>query len=157
MPREESDLTPVTPLTRRVALTAEVQGGGSIAALIPGPNCRISDAWVQIGNERVTEVPVNEPFSIWCTYIAENVAKDAMFDYTKSCVTCKGDGVKRYTHHTFMGTTYTKTTKLDQYAGGTVADPVMPAGSGPLSLRLKLWLNDEAYISPPYPTDENLW
>lgn len=152
--REESDLKGQTK--RQVVISSEV--GGPISALVPGPGCQINDAWVEVAGNRVTEVAVGAAFDICVNYRAENAAPGPISAWCV-CVTAIGDGIKGY-ENTKSGLVFTPVIEqsrmvLNKYQGSPRTH-IMPAGTAPLSLRIKLWLNDTFDPSPQYPP-ESTW
>lgn len=123
---------------------------------VPGNNSVISDAWVQIGNQRVTEVPVGAEFDIYCTYSGVNQGGG----FWALCVTVVGVGT------TIANFDIAALNPVTSYGGtimtgsnkklGSKGSNIMPAGSGALQLRFKMWMNDDSYITTP-PPDQTQW
>ena len=147
--RDEEGMARPLPQMRPVEISSQV------AALVPGSENAILDTWVQIGSTRVTEVAVGQSFTIHCKYTAHNAIPlwKVTVDWVKTTVTVIGEGIKRYEDTILDWDKKTFTVKLDKYQKQTPSAPVMPSGSGSLSLRFKLWLHDSAYIDPPYPPE----
>jgi len=130
---------------RRIELNpAGFQAIGNISALNPGENT-IYDAWIEVNGNKVTEVEVGTEFHILVHYISENVGGLTWL----SCVTAKGDGIENYEDTKVAGSTKEHTARL-----GNMGKNIMPDKD--ISLRIKLWMHDDMYQSPPYP-DKSLW
>ena len=125
--------------------TRKISAEGSIKALAPGASV-IKDVWVEVGGQRVSEVLVGERFEILCDYKAENLAGGTWL----SCVTVKGEGILNYedTANLWPGTIISHTARL-----GNMGANIMPPGDGPLTLFIKLWLNDDVFAGYP-PVEE---
>lgn len=151
MPREESDLVGAK---RQVIIASEVSG--PISALVPGPGSQIKDAWVEVAGNRVTEVAVGAAFDICVHYRAENAAPGPVYAWCV-CVTAIGGGIKGYENTKSITANKEETRMVLNKYQGSSRTHIMPAGTTPLSLRIKLWMNDEYNPSPQYPMPESTW
>jgi hypothetical protein len=117
--------------------------GVQIATPEPGASA-IPDAWVQIDGTRVTAVPVGSIFSIHCNYSAVNNKGGSWL----LLITCVGVGTsfaRIYAQAKFNGTTLAEndvTVDLSPDGSGAHVPCVMPAGTGTLQLRFKMWMAD---------------
>lgn len=105
----------------------------------------ITDAWVEYKGNRVTEVPFGEVFDIRCSY------QPGGGDRWLSCVTAAGGGIENYedTLIYWANNTQLQQVKLDKRGANIMPDH-------DISLRFKLWGNEDENISPAYPP-KNQW
>ena len=151
--------------------TRQVRVSGTpntISTLVPGPaaNNRFEKIWLfvdgtdftlyQYGGAALDPVliPVGTEFKIRCSYYAQNLA-GSFTNSTTFCVTVIGEGIRRYEDTTKGNDKINfESVTLSKLQNDNKPDPVMPAGTGPLELRFKLWLNGDG--SAKFPP-ESMW
>jgi hypothetical protein len=124
-----------------------------LEAINPGTRNNVLDAWAEIGGKRVSEVAVGQAFDILVLFEAENVGAHTWH----LAVTAKGDGIANFFDQSIGLATpwavndYVNTTwKLNKKGSN-----VMPAGTGTLTLTIKIWMHDDVNVSPSAPPEAN--
>jgi hypothetical protein len=124
-----------------------------VEAIVPGTRNHVLDAWAEIDGKRVSEVAVGQAFDIRVSFEAENVGAHTWH----LAVTAKGGGIANFFDQSIgIGNPaavndYVQTTwKL--YKKGS---NIMPAGTGALTLAIKIWMNDDVNVSPSAPPESN--
>jgi len=125
--------------------------GAQISAVDPG-QCQITDAWVEFGGARVTQVPPGQAFIIKCTYVAQDRAITP-FNRTLLSITVK-DSTGQIKNYEDI---------LLEYGGIGSSGTVTLSKKGQnimlsqnITLNFKMWMNDDSNIAIPYPP-ERFW
>jgi hypothetical protein len=138
------------------------QIGGFIAeGAVPGSGCALNNIYASISGSLVTSVNVGAPFKLYVAYKAENTG-GGTWAVLITAVAVDGAnnqlspflGRCRIKGNTGFGGTIIETPPAGDdintpISMGSGQDWVMPAGTGPLYIRVKMWINDDpAGVSP---------
>ncbi|GAJ14418.1 unnamed protein product [marine sediment metagenome] len=112
---------------------------------------QIDKVEVEYGGQVVTEVPEGENFKLAITYRAQNPGVP-LYDYWTISMTAMSTDktIKGYEHAWIVG----------KSSVGPVIDRIEPLGPMPandITLRVKLWGNQDYVVKLPIAPPENLW